>query len=307
MKTFFFYLIYPIVWLWSIMPMWILYRLSDFLYFIIYYIVGYRKKVIANNIEIAFPEKSPEEKKLILKKFYRHFTDILVESIKAFTITESFVKKRYTYKNPELVNKYIKEGKSIALVGAHLSNWEWSISLPLVLDGKIFGAYSKLRNEMFEKKLKESREKFGVIGAKTSVFMGVIKQNHENNVQGIYLLLSDQSPKLVKAFHWDYFFKQYVPVHTGADMLAQKYDLVVINYRSKKLKRGYFEVDFELVTDTPQECEKFEITQKFLRITERNVAEQPEFYLWSHRRFKHRNSYENWQKMMEAKKKQKSN
>lgn len=281
--------------------MWVLYGLSDVLFFITYYILGYRKKVISNNIDIAFPEKTAKEKKQIIKKFYRHFTDILVESIKAFTMSQKFVEKRYQYKNPELVNKFIKEGRSVALVGAHISNWEWSISLPLVIKGNVLGAYNKLRNELFEKKLLETRQKFGIQGCKTSDFMNFIKDKNENNIQGSYILLSDQSPKLVKAYHWDFFFGQFVPVHTGAEMLARKYDLVVINYRSKKIKRGYFEVDFELITDNPKECKEHEITQKFLRISEKNIAEQPAFYLWSHRRFKHKNSYDAWKKMMEAK------
>ena len=280
--------------------MWVLYGLSDVLFFITYYILGYRKK-ISNNIDIAFPEKTAKEKKQIIKKFYRHFTDILVESIKAFTMSQKFVEKRYQYKNPELVNKFIKEGRSVALVGAHISNWEWSISLPLVIKGNVLGAYNKLRNELFEKKLLETRQKFGIQGCKTSDFMNFIKDKNENNIQGSYILLSDQSPKLVKAYHWDFFFGQFVPVHTGAEMLARKYDLVVINYRSKKIKRGYFEVDFELITDNPKECKEHEITQKFLRISEKNIAEQPAFYLWSHRRFKHKNSYDAWKKMMEAK------
>tara|TARA_R110002124_G_scaffold71417_2_gene191431 strand:- start:221 stop:1045 length:825 start_codon:yes stop_codon:yes gene_type:complete len=273
---------------------------------LLYYVFGYRKEVVLKNISYAFPEKFEEEKQKIAKNFYKHFTDIMIESIKSFSISEKEILKRYKYKNPELVNKYAKEGKSIALVSAHLANWEWSISTPLVLDIDIFGAYNKLRNETFEKTLRENREKFGIKGATTANFIKLIKHNFENNVQGAYILLSDQSPHIEKTFHWDTFFGVKVPVHTGAEMLAKKNDLVVINYRAKKIKRGYYETDFELITENPKDYKDYEITDKFLRITERNITEQPEFYLWSHNRFKHKDRYEEWLKLQETKQQTKS-
>lgn len=301
-----FYLTYPLIWLFSRLPMFILYLISDFFYVLIYYVFGYRKEVILKNISYAFPEKSEKENQEIAKKFYKHFTDIMIESIKSFSISEKEILKRYKYKNPELVNKYAKEGKGIALVSAHLANWEWSISTPLVLDIDIFGAYNKLRNETFEKTLRKNREKFGVKGATTANFIKLIKHNFENNIQGAYILLSDQSPHIEKTFHWGTFFGVKVPVHTGAEMLAKKNDLVVINYRAKKIKRGYYETDFELITESPKDYKDYEITDKFLRITERNITEQPEFYLWSHKRFKHKDRYEEWLKLQETKQQTKS-
>jgi KDO2-lipid IV(A) lauroyltransferase len=254
-----------------------------------------------SNISLAFPEKSEEEKKKIGKKFFKHFTDMIVESLKSFSISEKEILKRYTYKNPELVNKYAKEGKSIALVSAHLANWEWSISLPLVLETKVFGAYNKLRNETFEKTLRENREKFGVKGATTANFIKLIKHNFENKIQGAYILLSDQSPHIEKTFHWDTFFGVKVPVHTGAEMLAKKNNLVVINYKAKKIKRGYYETEFELITETPNEFKDYDITEKFMRLTEENVKKQPELYLWSHKRFKHRAKFEEWKELKVSK------
>ncbi|MFK8060733.1 MAG: lysophospholipid acyltransferase family protein [Polaribacter sp.] len=304
MQKLIFYIAYPILWLLSTLPMPILYIISDFVFGLMYYVFGYRKEVIFGNLKTAFPEKSENEIKSIAKKFYNHLTDIFLESLKTLSISKKEVKKRYTYKNPELVNKYIAEGKSIALVGAHLANWEWSVSLPLVLDTTVFGAYNKLRNETFEYKLKEKREKFGVKGVRTSDFIGMIKSNFENKIPGAYILLSDQSPMIPKTFYWSKFFGVKVPIHTGAEMLAKKYDLVVINYRAKKIKRGYYEADFELITDTPNDFKNFEISDKYLKITERNIKEQPALYLWSHKRFKHKDRYEEWQKLM-AKRKQK--
>jgi KDO2-lipid IV(A) lauroyltransferase len=287
------------------LPMRILYIKSDIFFFLIYYVFRYRKNVVLENLRLAFPEKSEAERKKISRNFFKHFTDLFMESVKAFSISEKEILKRYTYKNPELVNDFTKQGKSIALVAAHQANWEWSISLPLVLEGKVNGAYTKLGNTYFEKAVRSSREKFGVSGYKTSETVKGMQRNFAEKTQGLYILLSDQSPQVHKTFYWSTFFGVKVPIHTGAEMLAKKFDLVVINYVTRKVKRGYYETEFQLITETPKEFDNYQITDKYLRLTERNVIQQPELYLWSHKRFKHRNSFDEWQKMKASKQKTK--
>jgi KDO2-lipid IV(A) lauroyltransferase len=279
---------YPIISVLSRLPMRILYIKSDFLYLLMYYVIGYRKKVVLENLKLSFPEKSDKELKKISKKFFKHLTDLIMESIKSFTISKKQISKRYTYKNTEMVNKYVQQGKNIALVGAHQANWEWSISLPLVLNIDLYGAYTKLNNKYFEKWVRNSREKFGVIGYKTSDTVRGMQKNFNNKKQGAYILLSDQSPQLHKTYYWRDFFGIKVPIHTGAEMLSKKFDLVVINYVTRKVKRGYYETDFQLITDSPKEFKDYQITDKYTELTEKNIRLQPEFYLWSHKRFKHR-------------------
>jgi KDO2-lipid IV(A) lauroyltransferase len=174
------------------------------------------------------------------------------------------------------------------LVGAHQANWEWSIGISMVLDIDVYGAYTKLNNKYFEKWVRKSREKFGVIGYKTSDTVRGIQKNMNDNKQGAYILLSDQSPQPHKTYYWREFFNIKVPVHTGAEMLSKKFDLVVINYVTRKIKRGYYETEFQLITDTPKEFDDYQLTDKYTKLTEENIKVQPEFYLWSHRRFKHR-------------------
>ena len=291
-----FILVYPPIWLLSLLPMRILYIISDALYGLFYYITGYRKKIILNNLQLAFPEKDLAELKKIRKKFFRHFTDLFVESVKAFTMSEKNIKKRYTYLNPEVINDLHKKGRSIALVGAHQANWEWSIGIPLFVDIQCFGAYTRIVNKYFEKAVKKSRTKFGFIGYKTSKTVNAMKDNFDNNIQGLYLLLSDQSPVVHKTHYWAEFMGIKVPIHTGAEMLSKKFDMAVVNYSVKKVKRGYFEVTFETITETPKDFKDYEITDKYLEITERNIYNQPECYLWSHRRFKHRDKVpKEWQ------------
>lgn len=289
MKFVVFILTYPLIWLLSKLPMRILYLKSSFFYAIIYYIIGYRKRVVLKNLQLSFPEKTDEELKKIRKKFYKHFVDIFIESIKAFSISEKEIYKRYTYKNPELVNKYAKAGRSIAMVGSHLANWEWSVNMPLFVDIKCNVAYTSLGNKYFDEKVISSREKFGVTTFKSSKLIKAMQRHFFFKKQGVYGLLSDQSPKPSKTYYWREFLGVKVPVHTGAEMLAKRFDLVVINYAATKIKRGYYEVEFKLITDQPKALEDYKITDLYTEITEQNIRKQPEYYFWTHKRFKHQN------------------
>ena len=289
MQFLIFAITYPIIWLLSLLPMKILYLLSDFLYLIFFYLIGYRKKVVLENLQLAFPKKELDELRTIQKKFFKHFTDIFIESIKAFTISEKTIKKHYKYTNPELINDLYDKGRSIAFMGSHQANWEWSISIPLVVKITCFGAYTRIGNSYFDKTVKDSRTKFGFIGYKTTETIKSISRNFDEGVQGLYLLLSDQSPQIHKTHYWREFMGVKVPIHTGAEMIAKKFDMAVVNYTVKKVKRGYFEVTFETITEHPNEFKNYEITDRYLGIVERNIIDQPEYYLWSHKRFKHRN------------------
>lgn len=292
---------YPIIWLLSRLPMRILYIKSDFLFLLIYYIIGYRKKVVLENLNLAFPEKTSEEKKEISKNFFKHFTDTFMETIKAVSISEKEILKRYKYKNPELVNDLIKNGRSIAFVSAHQANWEWSVNSPLVLDCNVNGAYTSIGNKHFDKVVKESRERFGFVCYESSKSVKAIHRDFVNKIQGIYLLISDQSPQLHKSIYWRTFFGVKVPVHVGAETLAKRFNLAVINCATKKIKRGYYETEFELIAKNPKDFKNYEITDKYIELTEKIVEEQPEFYLWSHKRFKHRNRFKEWQESKSSK------
>lgn len=296
-----FILIYPIIWLISRLPMRILYLLSNFIFFLMFRVFKYRRAVVENNISMAFPEKEKGEVTEISKKFFNHLTDLIVESVKSFSISKKESLKRYTYKNPELVNDLIAQGKSIILTGAHQANWEWSFNLPFALNTNVYGAYTRISNKYFDKKIYSSRTKFGAIGLKGSKMIQGMADNHKNNIQGLYILLSDQSPQLQKTYYWKKFMGIKVPIHTGAEMLAKRHNLTVVNYVTRRKKRGYYEAEFTLITDTPKEFKDYEITDKFLALTEQNIKEHPEFYLWSHKRFKHKDKYEEWLKKKQKK------
>lgn len=305
MNLIIFTITYPFIWLLSRLPMRVLYAKSDFLFILIYYVIRYRKKVVLENLNLAFPEKSLKEKKEISKKFFKHFTDSFIETVKALSISKKEILKRYKYKNPELVNKYISEGKSIAFLGSHQANWEWSVSSPLVLNCAVNGAYSSLGNPYFDRVVKNSRERFGFVCYESSKTVKKIHKDYSTKKQGIYLLLSDQSPQYHKAVYWAEFFGVKVPFYTGAEALSKRFDLVVINCATKKIKRGYYETEFELITDAPKEFSDFKITDEYINLTENCIKKQPEYYLWSHKRFKHKDKFEDWKRLKIAKSKTK--
>jgi KDO2-lipid IV(A) lauroyltransferase len=259
------------------------------LYVLIYYVIGYRKKVVTNNLKLAFPNKSEQEIKEISKKFYHHFVDIFIEMIKSFTISKAEINKRYTYPNIELLNQLYKDGKGGILIGSHYANWEWILGLTQFVKYKGYAAYTKINNPYFNNKVKKSRSRFGSILIQTSRIIKEIEYNYKNNIQGMYGLLSDQSPQLKKTYYWSEFLGVKVPIHTGAEMLAKKYNLNLIFIETKKVKRGYYQTTFTLLNEKDSETyPNYELTDLFLRKVEAQIYAQPEYYFWTHKRFKHK-------------------
>lgn len=280
-------LVYPIVWLISILPFRILYLFSDFIYLLIYYVFGYRKKVVLGNLQLVFPEKSKEELTKISKKFCSHFVDVFIEMIKSFTVSKEEVFKRYKYPNIDFFTELFKDGKSVILTGPHYANWEWIMSLDSFVDYKGYAAYTKINNKYFNNKILKSRAKFGTNIVQTSKIISEIKYNQQNNIQAMYGLLSDQSPQLKKTFYWNEFLGVKVPIHTGAEMLAKRYGMNMVYMETKKIKRGYYETTFSLISNESEKINDYELTDIFLKKVEKQIHKQPEYYFWTHKRFKH--------------------
>ena len=281
-------LTYPIIWFISTLPFKVLYFISDGVYLLIYYVIGYRKKVVLDNLKLAFPNKSLKELIEIRKKFYHHFVDMFLEMVKSFTISKEGVYKRYKYPNIDFFTELFKDGKSVILVGPHYANWEWIMSLDSFVDYKGYAAYTKVNNKYFNKKTLKSREKFGTNLVPTSKIITEILFNKKNNIQAMYGLLSDQSPQLKRTFYWREFFGIKVPVHTGGEMLAKKYDLNVVYMDVQKIKRGFYETTFSLITNDATKYSDYELTDIFIDKVEAQVRKQPEYYFWTHKRFKHK-------------------
>ena len=280
-------LVYPIIWLFSILPFKILYLLSDIFYLLIYYVIGYRKDVVLYNLTLTFPEKSKQELFKIRKLFYHHFVDIFIEMIKSFTISKKQLARHCSYTNLELLNELHKDGKSFILVGSHYGNWEWLFGLSSYIKYKSYTAYTPVSNTYFNQKILTSRKRFGYTLKHASRIIAEIDYNFKNDIQSMYGLISDQSPQLKKAIYWSHFLGGEVPVHTGAETLAKKYNFTMVLITTKKVKRGYYENTFSIITKEPTKFPDFELTDMFHAEIEKQVRAQPAYYFWTHKRFKH--------------------
>lgn len=281
-------LVYPLIWLISILPFRILYAISDGFYLLVYYVIGYRKKVVFNNLILVFPEKSEDEIMEIRKKFYHHFVDVFIEMIKFFTVSKEEVFKRYKFTNLELFEELYKDGKSVILTGAHYANWEWAMSLDSFVKYKGYAAFTKVKNPYFNEKIIKSRAKFGSNLIQTSKLISEIKHNHKNNIQAMYGLLSDQSPQLSKTFYWRKFLGVKAPMHTGAEMLAKRFKMNLVYIETRKIKRGYYESTFSLITNEAEKYPDYALTDIFIEKVEKQIRTHPEYYFWTHKRFKHK-------------------
>lgn len=281
-------LAFPILWLISILPFRVFYWFSDFVYFIIYRVVGYRKKTVRENLALTLPHLSDAERKDIEKKFYHHMCDMFLEMIKTMSISPEEMEKRFTVTNIEVLNEYAKKGKSIVLVASHYASWEWLLTINKRMAFRGIGVYKKIANPYFDKLIRRIRSKYDAELVETRKTIPMMAQNQRDGILSLYGLASDQSPKLDRIFHSMKFMGVEVPVHTGAEMLAKKYDLSVVFIKVKKVARGYYEATIIPIADNPKEYENFEITEKYLREVEKQILEAPEYYLWTHKRWKHR-------------------
>ncbi|WP_412984595.1 lysophospholipid acyltransferase family protein [Pontimicrobium sp. IMCC45349] len=281
-------LIYPFLWIISILPFRLLYAFSDCLYILLYQIIGYRKKVVRENLDLVFPNKSEVEKKLIMKRFYHHLCDMMVESIKSMTISEAEMKKRYQFKNLDIIHELEKKNKSIILMCAHYGSWEWIFILQTYINHKGYAIYKRIRNKHFDKLIKGIRAKYNSHLITTKETIPILTRASRNGELTINGFASDQSPKKKKAFHWNEFMGINVPIHTGAEMLAKRLDMSVIFFRVKRIKRGYYETTFEMLAENAKEFKDYEITDAFMKRVEDQIYEAPEYYLWTHKRWKHR-------------------
>ncbi|MDP5201926.1 lysophospholipid acyltransferase family protein [Flavobacterium sp. DG2-3] len=281
-------LAYPLLWLISILPFPVFYLFSDFVYFLVYRVIVYRKKVVRANLALALPHLSDAERKDVEKKFYKHMCDMFLEMVKTMSISPEEMDRRFHVTNIDLVLDYAKKGKSVILVASHYASYEWLLTINPKLGFQGVAVYKKLANPYFDKLVRKIRSKYNTEMIETRKAIPTMAQNQRNGVLSMYGLASDQSPKLDRIFHSMKFMGVEVPVHTGAEMLAKKYDLAVIMVKVKKVKRGFYEATFLSLADNPKEFKDFEITEMYLKEVEKQILEQPEFYLWTHKRWKHR-------------------
>jgi Kdo2-lipid IVA lauroyltransferase/acyltransferase len=281
-------LAYPFIWGISILPFPLLYLFSDFIYFIVYKIIRYRKNTVRQNLKLALPNLSDQERLVIEKKFYHHLCDMFLEMIKTMSISKEEICKRFVFKNIEVYKEVEKHGKSIAIICSHYASYEWIISMNYYSDFIGYGIYKQINNPYFDKLIHRIRSKFNAKLITNKQTVPTIINNKNNNVLSLYGFASDQSPKAKSAQHWAKFMGIEVPVHIGAEMLSKRYDLALLYLNTKKVKRGHYEATLEILSEHPKDIPNFELTDQYLKLLEKQIQEAPEYYLWTHKRWKHK-------------------
>lgn len=280
-------IVFPFLWLISILPYRCFYFFSDIVYVLVYRIIGYRKKVVRANLTLVFPDKSDIEIKKIEKAFYKHMCDMFLETIKTLNISEEELKKRYALPNIELLLE-VEKKRSILVMFPHYGNWEWSIIVNRYVKSKGFAIYQKIGNIYFDRLIKKIRAIWSTTPISQRETVITMARNHQKDIKGVYGIVSDQSPQAHLAQYWTKFMNIKVPVFNGPEVLARKFDHAVVFAKVSKVKRGYYRTEFIPIALEGSKSKENEITNQFLKLTEEEIIQNPAYYLWTHRRWKHR-------------------
>lgn len=283
-----YYIVFAVWYVFSLLPLRILYVLSDLLFWLLYAVVGYRKAVIRKNLKESFPEKSEEELRKVERGFYRFFCDYLVETIKMMTISKENIRRRLTFKGTELVDEIVESGQSCAVYLGHLGNWEWVTSLPLWVTPKAQCGqiYHPLENKEFDRLFLYSRQRLGAKCIAMQDTLREILKYRKENQPVVIGYISDQVPFWTNIHHWVDFLHHDTPVLTGTERIARKVNHAVFFLDVHRVRRGYYEAEFKLITREPQKMGEFEITDIYFKLLEESIRRAPEFWLWSHNRWK---------------------
>lgn len=269
------------------LPFGVIYLLSGLFYLFVYYVMRYRKNVVIENLKNSFPEKTEPEIQKTARLFYKHFSDLTLEVIKLGGMKENQFRKRMIVKNGETVNRYFEQGRSVVVLTMHYNNWEWSSCLPLFVKHKILGVYKPLHNHRYNEFMNKNREKMGAeMVSNSQVLRRVIKAQKENDPVFIWLA-GDQTPPLFHKF-WLRFMNQEAMFYPGPAAISRRFNFPVIFQKTVKKEQGVYETAFEVLFENPENFSETEIMKAYIKKLEETIREQPEYYLWSHKRWKHK-------------------
>lgn len=286
MKAFIHYISLPFIYLTSILPFWLMQLFSNFLFLILYKVIGYRKKVVLTNLKNSFPEKSDTEIKQLMVRHYRYFFDLVLETIKTLSISRRTLKKRVTFNDTSIFKKYYKEKRSVIVVMGHYGNWELGgARFALEAFHKLNIVYHPLHNEHFNRLMYKMRTRLGNgLYSMKNTLRCIIKDSKKITATAF---IADQTPPPSGAY-WMNFLNQDTPVFNGTGKIAHKFNYPVIYASVKRVKRGYYNITFEELFSNPNQHEPDEINNTFMTKLEEDIKEMPEIWLWTHRRWKHK-------------------
>lgn len=280
-------LTYSFVWLIHLLPERILYLLSDIFYVLMYHVAGYRKRVVYDNLRNAFPQYEKSELKRTARRFYHHLCDLLLESAVFPFYSESKALSKITYRNIALLNELYAKGRMVMAVLGHYGNWEYLSTLALAIDHPVVAIYKPFRNSYFDRMVQNNRKAYGVIPVPMEKIARKLIDYKKSGTPVLTLFLGDQRPMYHQIHYWTKFMGRDTPMYLGTEKLAHKLDAAVVFLKFRKLRRGRYEVEVEQVCESPAGLEPFEITNRHVQILENLIREEPAYWLWSHRRWKH--------------------
>ena len=273
--------------LFRFVPFRLLYLISDGLAFLLRNVINYRKAVVDDNLRRAFPEKTGRERVEIARRSYRNLTDVTLETLKSYTLPITEIVRRCLPRNPELVNRYLDRGQSVILAGSHYNNWEYTgISMPPGFHGATVTAYKPIANRLIDAYVNHTRARTGMVMVSMEGTFASMRHREREGQISVYILLSDQSPSSRKSAHWVDFMGQRTASLPGLDVLARKFKMPVLYYHTRRLRRGFYEVEYIEICPDPAAAAEGEITQAYSKRLESIIREQPENWLWSHKRWK---------------------
>lgn len=283
-------LLSKILLLFSQVPLRVLYLISDVIFFAIYYLAGYRRKVVLENLQNSFPEKSPAELKKIEKKFYQNFCDYIVETFKSFTISSTELRVRVQHLNQDLFQEAKEEKKNVILLAGHIFNWEWYNALATIIPQEnSFPVYRKVNNSFWEEKIKMLRNRFGNQALEAKEVIRHIFRN-PNDGNSVYMFVADQTPHFSEVTYGLNFLNQKTPAFVGYDKLSTRMDLAFVFCEMKKVKRGFYQINYYRIYPEGEKFTENEVVKKFHLLLENTINKRPDNYLWSHRRWKYQNA-----------------
>ena len=283
-------ILFQIVLLISRLPLKVHYLFSDLLFYTNYYLIGYRKKVVYTNLKNSFPEKSEQELKSISKAFFRNFSDYIVETIKSFTISSNELKVRVQHINQEVFENAKKEGKNVILLTGHVFNWEWYNALATILPQQnTYAVYRKVNNSFWEDQIKKIRGNYGNTALEANEVLKHIFRN-PNDGNSAYMFVADPSPHINMVDYGVMFLNQRTPAFIGYDKLATRMDFHFVYCDMKKVKRGFYQVNYYRILPDGEKFKDFEVVNKFHKLLEATIQKRPDNYLWSHRKWKNQHA-----------------
>ena len=281
-------LLFKILQLISKSPLRILYIFSDLLYFFMFRVVGYRRQVVWENLKNSFPEKSDTELKQIGKQFYRNFADYIAETLKSFTISKTELLVRMQHLNRDIFQQAKDEKKNIIMLSGHVFNWEWFNALAEIIPQEhSYPVYRKMQSKFWDIKMREIRNSFGNHALEdVDVIRHIFRNPNDGN--STYMFVADQSPAEIKA--GIKFLNQNTPVFIGYDKLATRMDLAFVYCEMKKVKRGYYQVNYHRIYPDGEQFQEYEVVRKYYELLEQTINKRPDNWLWSHRRWKRKDN-----------------